>query len=315
MKVNRVFVAGQNGMVGSSITRQLKKNNKIILISKNRDQLDFVNQNEVLKFFKTEKIDQVYIAAAKVGGIKANIKSPADFIYENILIQSNIIHSAYITNVKKLIFIGSSSIYPGFINKPMKEKDIFSGPLETSTAPYAIAKIAGIKMCESFNSQFKKKKLKFISLIPTNLYGPNDNFCETTGHVVPSLIRKFYEAQVKNKKKIILWGSGKALREFLYVDDFAKACIFIMNQKKKINNSFINVGSGEIVNIKTLALIIKNIVGYKGIIKFDKKKIDGIKNKSLNSKIIYNLGWKPNIKLVEGLKLTFDHFKRDYEKC
>jgi GDP-L-fucose synthase len=315
MKVSRVFVAGHNGMVGSSITRQLKKNNKIILISKNRDQLDLVNQNQVLKFFKTEKIDQVYIAAAKVGGIRANINSPADFIYENILIQSNIIHSAYITGVRKLIFIGSSSIYPGNANKPMKEKDIFLGPLETSTAPYAIAKIAGIKMCESFNSQFKKNKIKFISLIPTNLYGTNDNFCEATGHVIPSLITKFYEAMVKNKKKVILWGSGNAVREFLYVDDFARACIFIMNLKKKINNSFINVGSGEIVNIKTLALIIKNIIGFKGIIEFDKNNPDGIKNKSLNSTVIHNLGWKPSINLVEGLKLTFDNFKKNYENC
>jgi GDP-L-fucose synthase len=196
----------------------------------------------------------------------------------------------------------------------MKENDFLKGTLEASTAPYAIAKIAGIKMCESFNTQFKKKNIKFISLVPTNLYGPNDNFSETTGHVVPSLIKKFYEAKVKNKKKIILWGSGNAVREFLYVDDFTNACIFIMNQKKKIKNSFINVGSGKIVSIKKLALIIKNIIKYKGIIEFDKRGLDGIKKKSLNSKIIHNLGWRPKIKLVEGLKLTFDHFERNYEK-
>jgi GDP-L-fucose synthase len=317
MEKTKVYVVGHNGMVGSALIRILKEK-KVYLITKDRKELDLTNQAKVQNFFKREKPDQVYLAAAKVGGIYANNTYPAEFIYENLIIEANIIHSAFLSGVKKLIFLGSSCIYPKFANQPMKEEELLTGVLEPTNEPYAIAKIAGIKICESYNRQYgSTHNVDYRSVMPTNLYGPGDNYDSKNSHVIPALIKKFHEAKIKKKSKVIVWGTGTPRREFLYVDDLARACYHVMNLSKNIYNkntkptcSHINVGCGTDLTIEELAKTIKKIIGYKGKIKFDTKKLDGMPRKLLDSSRIKNLGWKPNINLKNGLVKVYEDFKK-----
>jgi GDP-L-fucose synthase len=286
------------------------------LITCSRKDLDLTNQRHVQSFFKSEKISQVYLAAAKVGGIYANNSYPADFIYQNLLIQSNVIHNSFLNGVKKLLFLGSSCIYPKSAIQPMKEEALLTGKLEETNEPYAIAKIAGIKMCESYNRQFgKSHDIDYRSIMPTNLYGPGDNFNQNHSHVIPALIYRFHEAKKNNLPLVTIWGSGQPKREFLYVDDMARASIYLMNlnnesYKNNItpNCSHINVGSGEEINIKELSEIIKEIVGYKGEVIFDLNKPDGVKRKFLDTNILISLGWKSQISLLDGLNRTYMYY-------
>ena len=313
----KIFVAGHNGMVGSAIVRfLLKKNKNFKLITKNRNELNLTNQESVKKFFKKEKIDQIYLAAAKVGGILVNNSYPANFIYENLMIEANIINAAFESGIKSLLFLGSSCIYPKFSSQPIKEKELLTGILEPTNEPYSIAKIAGIKLCESYNRQYGKKYgIDYRSIMPTNLYGPGDNYNLENCHVIPALIRKFHEAKINNFSKVVVWGSGMQKREFLYVDDLAEACFVIMNIKKKLFYkkfnlmcSHINVGFGSDLSIKTLANTIKKITQYKGKIEFDVSKPDGMKKKLLNNEKILSFGWKPKHPLEEGLIKTYKDF-------
>tara|TARA_B100000035_G_scaffold314489_1_gene330929 strand:- start:1429 stop:2388 length:960 start_codon:yes stop_codon:yes gene_type:complete len=317
MRKPKIFVAGHKGMVGSAIVRFLKKQ-KCKVITKDRSSLDLLDQKNVQKFFKNQNIDQVYIAAAKVGGIYANNTYPASFIYENILIQTNIIHSAFLGNVKKLMFLGSSCIYPKNANQPMKEEELLTGKLELTNEPYAIAKIAGIKMCESYNRQYGKTHgIDYRSIMPTNLYGPGDNYHPKNSHVIPGLIHRCHEAKVKKLNKLVVWGTGEPRREFLHVDDMARASIHLMNVKKEIYNkniltrcSHVNVGSNQEFSIKRLVKIIKKVVGYNGQIEFDTTKPDGTMRKRLNSSRIYKFGFKPKISLEDGLKSAYKEYKK-----
>jgi len=313
----KIFVAGHKGMVGSAIIRcLLKKNKKFDIITKNRNKLDLTNQQSVKNFFKKEKIDQIYLTAAKVGGILANSTYPASFIFENLMIEANIINSAFESGVKRLLFFGSSCIYPKFSNQPIKENDLLTGSLEPTNEPYSIAKIAGIKLCESYNRQYGKKYgIDYRSIMPTNLYGPGDNYNLKDCHVIPALIRKFHEAKTKKLPKVLVWGSGNQKREFLHVDDLADASFKIMNLEKKIYYknidlmcSHINVGFGSDLSIKALANLVKKITQYKGKIEFDTSKPDGMKKKLLNNKKILSYGWKPKYSLEEGLKRTYRDF-------
>jgi GDP-L-fucose synthase len=300
----------------------LKKNKNIRLITKNKKELNLINQEKVQNFFCKEKPDQVYIAAAKVGGFYANSIYPAEFIYENLMVQSNIINAAFVNEVKKLLFLGSSCIYPKFTVQPIKEEYLLSGLLEPTNEAYAVAKIAGVKMCESYNRQYGiSHNIDYRCVMPTNLYGPGDNYHLNNSHVSPALIRKFYEAKINNQSKVIVWGTGKARREFLHVDDLAGACIYIMNLERNIfykaikpSCSHINVGSGEEFTIAELAKIIKEIVGYIGEIEFDLEKPDGMKRKFLDSKNINNLGWKKEVSLRTGLRQVYKDFKSKYKK-
>ena len=304
-------------MVGSALTRELKKNNKLLL--RTRKELDLTDQNNVKKFFLKEKPDEVYIAAAKVGGIFANNSYPADFIYNNVMIEANIIHSSFISGVKKILFLGSSCIYPKFAKQPMKEEELLTGLLEPTNEPYAIAKILGIKMCESFNRQYGNiHEIDFRSLMPTNLYGPGDNYHPENSHVVPALIRKFHDAKINKDPYVSVWGTGNVRREFLHVNDLAKACVKVMNLSKKLylkqvgsNINHINVGSGFEIKIKELAKLIKKTVGFEGKIYFDRSKPDGMPRKLLDSKRIAGLGWKPKISLEKGLSLSYSSFKSE----
>jgi GDP-L-fucose synthase len=313
----KVYVAGHNGMVGSSLVRFLKKKKNLNILTRDKSKLNLTSQTAVHRFFKKEKIDQVYLAAAKVGGIYANNTFPADFIYENLMIQTNIIHSAFLNGVKKLLFLGSSCIYPKNAKQPMKEDDLLTGKLEPTNEPYAIAKIAGIKMCESYNRQYGNSHgIDYRCIMPTNLYGPGDSYNENNSHVIPSLILRFHKAKINNDLLVNVWGSGKPKREFLYVDDMARAAIYLMNLKQSIYNkhvikglSYLNAGSGEEIAIKNLAQIIKKIVGYKGKIKFDLTMPDGSPRKFLDSKHLNNLGWLPKINLKKGLQATYKDFK------
>ena len=311
----RVFIAGHKGMVGSSLVRLLKKKN-VELIIKDRAELDLLNQAAVQVFFKTEKIDQVYLAAAKVGGIYANNNFPADFIYENLMIQANIINSAFLSRVKKLLFLGSSCIYPKNASQPMKEEELLTGKLEPTNEPYAIAKISGIKLCESYNRQYYKSHgIDYRSIMPTNLYGPGDNYHHENSHVVPALIRRFHEAKVKSLPNVTIWGTGTSKREFLYVDDMASASVHVMNLDKITYNehtsemcSHINAGSGKEVTIKELAETIKKIVEYKGQINFDPTKPDGSPRKLIDSKRLNGLGFQAKINLENGLLKVYQDF-------
>ena len=315
MLYQKIFIAGHNGMVGSALVRILK-NYDVEIITKNRSELDLLNQNDVNSFFKNQKIDQVYLAAAKVGGILANKTYPAEFIYENLMIQSNVIHSAFLNGVKKLLFLGSSCIYPKNANQPIKEEELLTGKLESTNEPYAIAKIAGIKMCESYNRQYgESHNIDYRSIMPTNLYGPGDNYHPLNSHVIPGLIYRFHEAKIKNLRSVIIWGTGKPRREFLHVDDMARASIDIMNIDKKIYNQYvspmsshINIGSGSDLTIKELAEIIKEVVGYNGEINFDPTKPDGIPKKLLNSERLNNFNFKTNIDLKDGLIKTYQDY-------
>ena len=315
MSKPRVFIAGHKGMVGSALVRLLKKK-KIEIITKEKEELNLLNQKKVQSFFKNNKIDQVYLAAARVGGINANQSYPAEFIYENLMIQNNIIHSAFKSEVKKLLFLGSSCIYPKNAKQPMEEEELLTGKLEPTNEPYAISKIAGIKMCESYNRQYGNSHgVDYRCVMPTNLYGPGDNYHPENSHVIPGLIRRFHEAKVRNLKKVNIWGTGLPMREFLHVDDMARASIQVMSLSKKKYNmiikpmSHINIGSGREVSIKTLTKIIKNIVNYNGKIKFDTTKPNGALRKLTNIRRLIKIGFKHKIDLEEGLKQVYMDFK------
>ena len=313
-KLKKIFIAGHKGMVGSALVRLLKRK-KVKIITKEKKELNLLDQKKVQSFFKNNKIDQVYLAAAKVGGIHANNTYPAEFIYENLMIQNNVIHSAFLSGIKNLLFLGSSCIYPKNAKQPMKEEELLTGKLEPTNEPYAIAKIAGIKLCESYNRQYGNSHgIDYRCVMPTNLYGPGDNYHPENSHVVPGLIRRFHEAKVNNLKSVTIWGTGSPLREFLHVEDVARASIQIMSLgKKKYNKivkpiSHINIGSGEEVSIKTLAELIKNIVNYKGKIKFDRTKPDGTLRKLTNIRRLVKIGFKPKIGLDEGLEQSYKFF-------
>ncbi|WP_297989978.1 GDP-L-fucose synthase [uncultured Anoxybacillus sp.] len=299
----KIYVAGHRGLVGSAILRKLQADGYTNLVYKTSQELDLRNKNEVDKFFEEEKPEYVFLAAAKVGGIVANNEYPADFIRDNLMIQTNVIDAAYRNGVKKLLFLGSTCIYPKFAPQPLKEEYLLTGELEPTNEPYAIAKIAGIKMCQSYNRQYGTK---YISVMPTNLYGPNDNFDLHTSHVLPALIRKFHEAKETNAPYVEVWGTGTPRREFLYSDDLADACVFLM--KNYEDSEIINIGVGEDISIKELAEKIKNVVGYQGEIKFDTTKPDGTPRKLVDVSKINSLGWKASISLEEGLRRAYQWF-------
>lgn len=315
--MKRVFVAGHRGMVGSAITRQLLLSNDIEIITCDRREVDFVNQSQVLDFFQNNKIDEVYLAAAKVGGIQANNNYPADFIFENLMIEANIIHSAHLNKVQKLLFLGSSCIYPKLARQPMQETALLTGTLEETNEPYAVAKIAGIKLCESYNRQYGRD---YRSVMPTNLYGINDNFHPENSHVIPALIRRFHEAKLNQLPEVIAWGTGQAMREFLSVDDMAAASIFVMNLDKVIYDqhtesmlSHINIGTGVDCTIKELTETIAKVVGYMGDIVWDSSKPDGAPRKLMDVNRLKTLGWQYSIDLEQGLKQTYDWFLDNQE--
>ena len=310
----KIFIAGHNGMVGSALARHLKVQN-VEIITKDRAELDLLNQDKVYNFFKDEKIDEVYLAAAKVGGIHANNTYRADFIYQNLTIQTNVIHSSFLNGVKKLLFLGSSCIYPKNANQPVKEEELLTGKIESTNEPYAVAKIAGIKMCESYNRQYGKSyNIDYRSVMPTNLYGPGDNYHPENSHVIPGLIYRFHQSKINNLPEVIVWGTGTPKREFLYVDDMADASIYIMNLDKKIYDeqiksiSHINIGSGIDLSIKDLAEIIKEVVGYKGKINFNPNRPDGSPKKLIDSSRLSNFGWKQKTNLKDGLIKTYTDF-------
>ncbi len=306
-KNSKIYIAGHNGLVGSAIKRNLEKQGYENIIFQSRKELDLQDELSVRKFFEKEKPEYIFLAAAKVGGILANDKYPADFIFQNLQIQNNVIHNAYLNDVKKLLFLGSSCIYPRECPQPIKEEYLLTGPLEKTNEAYAIAKIAGIKMCQSYNKQFGTK---YISVMPTNLYGPNDNFDLESSHVLPALLRKFHEAKIENKKEVEIWGTGKAKREFLYVDDLADACVFLMNNYD--SSEIVNIGTGEDLSIKDLADIIKRVVGYQGKTVYDTSKPDGTPRKLLDVSKIHNLGWKHKIDLETGIKETYEWYKNNF---
>ncbi|MCD4692475.1 MAG: GDP-L-fucose synthase [Calditrichales bacterium] len=304
-KHNKIYIAGNAGMVGSAIVRKLKNEGFNNLVFRSIDELDLTDQTATRKFFEKEKPEYVFLAAAKVGGILANNTYRAQFIYENLQIQNNIIHSSYLTGVKKLLFLGSSCIYPKHAPQPMKEEYLLTGELEPTNEPYAIAKIAGIKMCQSYNLQYSTN---YISVMPTNLYGPNDNFNLETSHVLPALIRKFHEAKVENKPFVEIWGSGMPKREFIHVDDLAGACFYLMQDYNE--NEIVNIGMGEDISIKDLALLIKSVIGYDGELKFDSSKPDGTPRKLLDVSKLNSVGWKYSIPLKDGINNTYNWFLR-----
>lgn len=314
--MTKIFVAGHSGMVGSAICRQLSATNDEV-ITATRAELDLTNQAQVADFFKANKFDQVYLAAAKVGGIYANNTYPAEFIYQNLMIQNNVIHSAHQTDVMKLLFLGSSCIYPKLATQPIREDELLNGYLESTNEPYAIAKIAGIKMCESFNRQFGRD---YRSIMPTNLYGINDNFHSENSHVVPALISRFHEAKTSNKPLVQVWGTGSARREFLHVDDMAQASIFLMNLKKNRYEietqpmlSHINVGSGMDCTIKELTATVAKVIGYTGDINWDTTKPDGAPRKLMDGSRLDSLGWKAKITLEEGIYQTYSWFRENQD--
>lgn len=315
--MNKIYIAGHNGMVGSSLLRNLSTDQNNQIYTKSKDDLNLLDQSEVRAFFQSNNFDQVYLAAAVVGGIHANDAYPAKFIYENLMIQANIIHSAYITGVKKLLFLGSSCIYPKMTEQPIFEDALLTGKLEKTNEPYAIAKIAGLKLCESYNRQYG---VDYRSVMPSNLYGPNDNFHKENSHVIPALIRRFHEAKVNKKDLVKVWGSGKPLREFMHVDDLAKASIFIMNLSHKeywrtVDDlcSHINVGAGKDISIEELAYLIKNIVGYEGEIKFDSNQPDGTPRKLMSVDKLKSLGWSCSWELEDGINNAYEWFLKNIE--
>jgi GDP-L-fucose synthase len=306
---SKIYVAGHRGMVGSAILSNLKSKGFNNIVTRTSLELNLINQKEVADFFELEKPEYVFLAAAKVGGILANNTYRADFIYENIMIQSNVIHQCYIHKIKKMMFLGSSCIYPKMALQPLKEESLLTGLLEETNEPYAIAKIAGIKMCDAYREQYG---CNFVSVMPTNLYGLNDNYDLKNSHVLPALIRKFHEAKVNGSEKVIVWGTGLPLREFLHATDMADACVFLMQNYNE--KGFVNIGSGQEISIKHLAFLIKKIVGYKGEIEFDKTKPDGIPRKLMNNSKLSNLGWQFKISLQEGIENVYnDKFKNNFK--
>jgi len=315
--IDKIYIAGHNGMVGSAIVRKLqtKLGDNTQLITCAHQDLDLTNQQQVDDFIAREKPDQIYLAAAKVGGIHANNIYPADFIYQNLMIQVNIIHAAHQNNIQNLLFLGSSCIYPKAAKQPMKEDALLTNVLEPTNEPYAIAKIAGIKLCESYNRQHGRD---YRSVMPTNLYGPGDNYHPENSHVIPALIRKFHKAKSDNASKVTIWGSGKPKREFLYVDDMAAACVYVMNLDKEVYQqqakpmlSHINIGTGQDLTIKKLAETIAKVIGFEGKIELDLMKPDGAKRKLMDSTRLNRLGWRPNIGLEQGLRQTYEDYCRD----
>lgn len=309
MANKRVYVAGHRGMVGSAICRELGARSDIELVLRTHKELDLTSQRDVQEFFATTKIDEVYLAAAKVGGIHANNTYPAEFIYENLMIESNIIHSAHLAGVQKLLFLGSSCIYPKLAKQPMQESALLTGILEATNEPYAIAKIAGIKLCESYNRQYGRD---YRSVMPTNLYGMNDNFHPQNSHVIPALMRRFHEAKEQNASEVVVWGTGTPMREFLYVDDMAAASIHVMELDQSVYQehtdpmlSHINVGTGVDCTIREMAQTIATVVGYKGNIVFDASKPDGTPRKLMDVSRLEKLGWKFHYNLKDGLELTY----------
>ncbi|WP_278044556.1 GDP-L-fucose synthase [Photobacterium profundum] len=314
MSVNkkRVFVAGHRGMVGSAIVRQLSARDDIELVTRNRTELDLTSQQAVSEFFATERIDEVYLAAAKVGGIHANNTYPAEFIFENLMMECNIVHAAHQNNVQNLLFLGSSCIYPKLAEQPMTETALLTGTLEATNEPYAIAKIAGIKLCESYNRQYGRN---YRSVMPTNLYGMNDNFHPDNSHVIPALMRRFHEAKLNNDKEVVVWGTGTPMREFLYVDDMAAASIHVMEldtQTYQDNTqpmlSHINVGTGVDCTIREMAETMAKVVGFTGDVVFDSTKPDGAPRKLMNVSRLADLGWRYQIELEQGLATTYQWF-------
>jgi GDP-L-fucose synthase len=311
---SKIYVAGHQGLVGSALVRKLQSGGYNNLVLRTHAELDLLNQQAVTEFFAKEKPEYVFLAAAKVGGIMANNTYPAQYIYENLEIQNNIIHHSYLNGVKKLLFLGSSCIYPRECPQPMKEEYLLTGPLEPTNEPYALAKIAGIKMCQSYNRQYGTN---FIAVMPTNLYGPNDNFDLNSSHVLPALIRKFHEGKIKGDRQVIVWGTGKPRREFLHVDDMADGCLFLMdnfnptkgqNEKGEI---FSNLGVGNDISIKELVLLIKDIVGYSGEIVWDSSKPDGTFQKLQDMTKMHSLGWKHKIELSRGITDVYEWFKKN----
>jgi GDP-L-fucose synthase len=301
---SKIFIAGHRGMVGSAILRRLQAAGYSNFVLRTSDDLDLRSQQQVNNFFESEKPEYVFLAAARVGGILANNVYRADFIYENMMIQSNVIHASYVNNVKKLLFLGSSCIYPKMATQPMKEEYLLTGLLEQTNEPYAIAKIAGIKMCDAYRAQYG---CHFISVMPTNLYGPNDNYDLQNSHVLPALIRKFHEAKVNNQPSVTMWGTGKPKREFLHADDLADACYFLMQHYDE--EGLVNIGTGEDLEIGELALMIKEIVGFDGDIILDTTKPDGTPRKLLDVSKLHSLGWKHKIDLKEGLKMVYKEYE------
>jgi GDP-L-fucose synthase len=317
MELNdKIYIAGHRGLVGSSIVRQLESRGFTNLLVRTHKELDLTNQAEVQALFVKEKPDYVILSAAKVGGIHANYTYPADFIYQNMMIEANVINSAYESKVKRLLFLGSTCIYPKAVEQPMREDALLTDVLEPTNEPYALAKIAGIKLCESYNRQYGTD---FRSVMPTNLYGINDNFHPENSHVIPALMRRFHEAKVNKDSEVVVWGTGKALREFLYVDDMADASIYILRldeETYKVNThpmiSHINVGTGKEISIKKMAQVMKEVVGYKGKFFFDTTKPDGNPRKSIDVTKLGNMGWKYNTDLKEGLELTYKWYCENY---
>ncbi len=313
----KIYVAGHRGMVGSAIIRELANQGQTNIVVCTHAELDLTNQQAVKVFFEAEKPDQVYLAAAKVGGIHANNTYPAEFIYQNLMMEANIIHEAYKHGVQKLLFLGSSCIYPKLVEQPMKEGALLTGVLEATNEPYAIAKIAGIKLCESYNRQYG---VDYRSVMPTNLYGVGDNYHPENSHVIPALIRRFHEAKINNAPEVVIWGSGSPMREFLYVDDMAAASVYVMNLDKTIYDqhtepmlSHINVGYGSDVTIKSLAKTISEVVGYQGRIGFDTSKPDGTARKLMDSGRLNSLGWQAQVNLKDGLTRAYQDYLANSE--
>lgn len=300
---SKIYIAGRSGMVGSAIERRLRAEGLTNIVGPTSRELDLTDQRAVMKFLESEKPEYLFIAAAKVGGIHANNTYRADFIYTNLIIECNLIHGAYKTGVRKLLFLGSSCIYPRHAPQPMKEEYLLDGKLEPTNEPYAVAKIAGIKLCESYNRQYGTD---FISCMPTNLYGPNDNYDSVNSHVIPALVRRFHEAKEQRSETVVIWGTGVPVREFLYVDDLADACLFLMRNYS--GNETVNVGVGVEITINRLAETIKKVVGFKGAIKFDTSKPDGMPRKLLDCSRLTAMGWRATTDMEQGLKLTYEDF-------
>jgi GDP-L-fucose synthase len=308
----KIFVAGGRGLVGFAIIGCLKDKGYFNLLAPSHEELDLMDQNAVNLYFEKEKPEIVFLAAAKVGGIVANSTYPADFIYQNLMIQNSLIHQSYVHGVKKLLFLGSSCIYPRDCDQPIKEEYLMTGPLEPSNSPYAIAKIAGIEMCWAYNRQYNTQ---FIPVMPTNLYGPNDNFDYETSHVLPALIRKFHEAKQKNLDSVTVWGTGMPKREFLHVDDLARACVFLMETADTtldLKKPLINIGTGKDLSIAELALLVKQVVGFKGDIIYDRSKPDGTPQKLLDVSVLASLGWTSQVSLKEGIQTTYKWFLKNF---
>ncbi len=315
----KIFVAGHAGLVGSAIVRALKKDGYLNILTASRKEVDLTDQHQVQAFFKTEKPEVVFLAAAKVGGIQANNTNPADFIYENLMIQANVIHAAYSVGVKRLIFLGSSCIYPKHCLQPIKEVFLLTGPLEPTNQAYAVAKIAGVEMCYAYNRQYRTN---FLPLMPTNLYGPNDNYDLINSHVLPAILHKAHVAKELGLKEIVLWGTGEVYREFLYVDDLADACMFFLKmsdeQYQKLFDKYdgrplFNVGSGKDITIKALATMVCDIVGFDGVIRWDDTKPNGTPRKLLDISRIKQLGWQSKTSIEDGIRITYEAFKSEKE--